>query len=113
MLRYTVDWGSISLKRSHGIMLATIVAIIVSLTLIIITLYYYNNQILHQPATAIAAGVDKFGIAEIYPTKQNGREWFVNMQDPMSDEIFNTTAKVTREIDGSWRVNAQNLPGDS
>ena len=83
MLRYTVDWGSISLKRSHGIMLATIVAIIVSLTLIIIILYYYNNQILHQPVTAIASGVDKFGIREIYPTKSGGEEWFMNMQDQL------------------------------
>jgi len=56
--------------------------------------------------------VDKFGITRIYPTEHNGREWYVNMDDPSSDGIFNTTSKLTRQIDGSWRVNAQGLPGD-
>jgi hypothetical protein len=56
--------------------------------------------------------VDKFGITKIYPTKHNGREWYLNMDDPQSDGIFNTTAKLKREIDGSWRVDASNLPRD-
>jgi nitrate/nitrite-specific signal transduction histidine kinase len=65
-------------KRRQGIILVTTVAIIVSLMSIIIIsimFYYYNNQILHQPVTAIASGVDKFGIREIYPTKSGGEEW--------------------------------------
>ncbi|HXP48479.1 MAG TPA: hypothetical protein VN922_00920, partial [Bacteroidia bacterium] len=31
------------------------------------------------------AGVDKFGIKEIYPTKTGGEEWFMNMDDPGND----------------------------
>jgi hypothetical protein len=30
-------------------------------------------------------GVDKFGIKEMYPTKKGGREWYVNMTNPRSD----------------------------
>ncbi len=30
----------------------------------------------------------KFKVREIYPTKPGGREWFINMNDPTSDDIF-------------------------
>jgi hypothetical protein len=33
-------------------------------------------------------GVDKFGVTEIYPTKPNGREWYVNMNSPLNDNNF-------------------------
>jgi hypothetical protein len=61
------------MKRSQALS-AAIVAIIVSLIFIIIIFYYYNNEILRRHAT----GVDKFGIREIYPTKPDGEEWFMN-----------------------------------
>ena len=32
--------------------------------------------------------VDKFGINEIYPTKQDGREWYVNMTNPKNDSML-------------------------
>jgi hypothetical protein len=32
--------------------------------------------------------VDKFGIKEIYPTMEDGREWYVNMANPRNDPIF-------------------------
>jgi hypothetical protein len=49
---------------------------------------------------------DKFGIREIYPTKENGREWFVNMENPKDDENFAVTfnPNLTRQEDGSWRI---------
>ena len=49
---------------------------------------------------------DKFGIREIYPTKVNGREWYVNMENPKNDESFAVTfnPNLTRQEDGSWRV---------
>jgi hypothetical protein len=31
--------------------------------------------------------INRFGIREIYPTVQRGREWFMNMKDPFEDEI--------------------------
>ena len=54
------------------------------------------------------AGYDKFGTREIYPTKEDGREWYVNMKNPMDDENFSITfgPNVTRQEDGSWRISA-------
>ena len=51
---------------------------------------------------------DKFGIREIYPTKENGREWYVNMENPKDDESFAVTfnPNFTKQQDGSWRVSA-------
>ena len=32
---------------------------------------------------------DRFGIVEIYPTKVGGREWFIDMDNPTKDGLFN------------------------
>lgn len=54
------------------------------------------------------AGYDNFGTREIYPTKEDGREWYVNMKNPMDDENFSITfgPNITRQEDGSWRISA-------
>jgi hypothetical protein len=53
--------------------------------------------------------LDKFGIKKIYPTKDGGREWFINMDDPTSDGIFDQqAAEINRNPDGSWRVGFTN-----
>ena len=65
---------------------------------------------------------DKFGIREIYPTKENGREWYMNMENPKDDENFSITfnPNLTRQADGSWRIslpvvrmNVGTLPGQT
>lgn len=50
--------------------------------------------------------VDKFGIREIYPTKQLGREWYVNMTNPKNDTMLSFTfdAPINKETDGSWQI---------
>jgi hypothetical protein len=52
---------------------------------------------------------DRFQIKQIYPTKPNGREWFIDMDDPRSDGLFFITSdkNITKQEDedGSWRVN--------
>jgi len=50
------------LKPTHEITIYTIiVTLVISLTLIIVAFYYYNIQILHQPASAvIASTLDKY-----------------------------------------------------
>ena len=56
----------------------------------------------------VPGGVDKFGIKAIYPTKQDGREWFINMNNPKGDPIFSITSNIpiTRQNDdGSWFIN--------
>jgi hypothetical protein len=52
---------------------------------------------------AHAAGEDDFGITKVYPTKEGGREWFIDMDDP-EDEIFDPRATIEKQSDGSWRV---------
>jgi hypothetical protein len=62
------------------------------------------------PNTASShAGLDKFGIKEIYPTMQGGREWYINMSNPRNDNIFSigtgfSYENITKQPDGSWRI---------
>ena len=54
--------------------------------------------------------IDKFGIAQLYPTKIGGREWYVNMEDPKDDRYFRNLANIqfAKQEDGSWRINSTN-----
>jgi hypothetical protein len=56
-----------------------------------------------SPYLGTGSGVDKFGIKEIYPTKPGGEEWFMNMQDPKSDQRNNPPV-ITKNPDGSFKV---------
>jgi len=53
---------------------------------------------------------DKFGITEIYPTKENGREWYLNMNNPLNDSLLSITFEpnITKQTDGSWRISDTN-----
>jgi hypothetical protein len=47
--------------------------------------------------------LDRFGIRMLYATKPNGREWFMNIDDPSADEIFEAKDQVIyRMPDGQW-----------
>ena len=55
--------------------------------------------------------IDKFGIKKIYPTKTGGREWYVNMNNPVNDSIFSigSDQNITKQSSGegggsSWRI---------
>lgn len=48
---------------------------------------------------------------EIYPTKQNGREWFINLDDPTADGIFDPQSKLTQQPDGSWQIKGRGGSG--
>jgi hypothetical protein len=66
-------------------------------------LYYaINNLLIPKPQV----GVDKFAIKEIYPTKKGGREWYINMDNPKADPIFNIVSNIPikRSDDGSWLI---------
>ena len=48
---------------------------------------------------------DKFGIKKIYPTRENGREWYINMENVTADKSFDTNAiSLNKEPDGSWKL---------
>ena len=54
------------------------------------------------------AGVDKFGIKELYPTKTGGEKWFMNMDEPRKDPRTGgegpPTTFVQQNDDSSWKV---------
>ena len=71
-----------------------------------------NGSLLSQPSSSSnSATNDIFGIKKIYPTMSGGREWFINMNDPRSDGVFYITSdqNITRQADGSWRINNTNV----
>jgi hypothetical protein len=82
-----------------------------TLVLFIIFILFYTRFIITPPPLPFPEGerrMDQFGTLQIYPTVQNGREWFINMQDPFDDEIvsFNSDIALDQHSDNSWRVNS-------
>jgi hypothetical protein len=82
-----------------------------TLVLFIIFILFYTRFIITPLPLPIPEGerrMDQFGTLQIYPTVQNGREWFINMQDPFDDEIvsFNSDIALDQHSDNSWRVNS-------
>jgi hypothetical protein len=87
-----------------GAIIAVIVAIILSIT---IHTYIQVGQIrLPAPPFVSPPPVAKhtFKVKEIYPTKPDGREGFINMADPEGDKLFDPASSISKEPDGSWRV---------
>jgi hypothetical protein len=75
-----------------------------------IFLTFAQNQTAQALFSNITGINDKFGITEIYPTKENGREWYLNMNNPLNDSLLSITfdPNITRQIDGSWRISDTN-----
>ena len=95
-------------------LLAIVGLIIITITTIVIYYYYYDIVVLREkqpePQKVITPeGKDKFGVDEIYPTVKNGREWFINMRDPLEDEAFSITSDVpivkSSEDGLAWSIN--------
>ncbi|MBA3977482.1 MAG: hypothetical protein H0X50_04710 [Nitrosopumilus sp.] len=76
------------------------------LVTLIIAILYYNSILVPKPQV-ISTGMDKFGVDEIYPTKDGGREWFLDMGNPKKDSRFSITNNIPIEKndDGSWFIN--------
>jgi hypothetical protein len=78
-------------------------AVVIVLTIITVILVYFYFQFSlfkqnvppSQPQQIVTPeGTDIFGVDEIYPTKENGREWFVNMKNPLEDDSFSISSDV-------------------
>jgi hypothetical protein len=54
--------------------------------------------------TVVDPNNDQFGIIKLYPTKNNGEEWFMNMDNPLGDSRFNPQNTLTKNPDGSWKM---------
>jgi hypothetical protein len=81
----------------------SVLTIFLASIVVVIILYY---SALFVPRRPIVEGKDLFGIDEIYRTKEGGREWYVDMENPFSDDLFSSTFErnITRQEDGSWRI---------
>lgn len=72
-----------------------------------------NDTVINSSSTAVNDTIsaekpsDVFGITKIYPTKNGGREWFVNMSNPINSSNFLITdgANLTKLSDDAWRIN--------
>jgi len=69
-------------------------------------LFATAQNITTQALDSKATVNDRFGIAKIYPTKENGREWYLNMNNPYNDSLLSITfnPNITRQVDGSWCI---------
>ena len=101
------------MNRKYSRILTIIITFAIIATIIIIFIYYYYPQILflppHIPITTTA--IHNFKVKEIYPTKQNGKEWFINLDDPTADGIFDPQSKLTQQPDGSWQIKGRGGSG--
>jgi hypothetical protein len=61
------------------------------------------GQVLYLP---FSVATDIFGIKKLYPTKSNGEEWYINMNNPTGDSRFNPQNTITKNPDGSWKMKA-------
>ena len=71
---------------------------------IILLFFYFNGFFIGQQEKGQPSiepqrittpeGQDQFGVNEIYPTKEGGREWFINMQNPEEDDVFSISSDV-------------------
>jgi hypothetical protein len=66
----------------------------------IVVIPFSGNALASLDGGATDAGEDRFGITQIYPTKDSGREWFVNMDDPEVG-IFDPRTGIDQQPDWS------------
>jgi hypothetical protein len=63
-----------------------------------------------QNMMAMGEGIDIFGVEMIYPTKEGGQEWYVNMLEPRSDSFFRNLENLALfNIGDSWHVSADQV----
>src|SRR5919106_122854 len=91
----------LSVYFSCAVFVISLLAVIYLSNSSVFLIYAQNHnttQMLSSNATSIH---DKFGITEIYPTKENGREWYLNMSNPYNDSLLSITFEpnITRQID--------------
>lgn len=81
-------------QKSHKYIAASLAALVL--------LSAYGNS-------AAAEEMDRFGIEKIYPTKQGGNEWFVDMNNPTGDLKNIGNVAFAKNSDGSWHVFANQI----
>jgi hypothetical protein len=101
---FNKDYSNIAadVKTKTWLVLAILAISAVSIVVVMVT--YYSA--LFIPRRPIVEGKDLFGVNEIYQTKEGGREWYIDMENPFSDDLFSSSFErnITRLEDGSWGV---------
>jgi hypothetical protein len=80
-----------------------VVVLVIAASSIAVMVYQSSFLIPRRPSVE---GKDLFGIDEIYPTKEGGREWYIDMEDPFSDDLLSSAfdRNITKQQDDSWRI---------
>jgi hypothetical protein len=72
------------MNKERRIVISVVIALI---TITSVVVYYYYVQSISSPShPSVIKHV--FKAREIYPTKQGGREWFIDMANPISDKYL-------------------------
>jgi hypothetical protein len=87
------------------------IVVIVIIFLVVLSFAFYINYIQNIPSP-VGAPRHVFKVKEIYPTKPSGREWFIDMDNPTSDGIFDPGSQINKQSDGSWQINGNLRPGN-
>jgi hypothetical protein len=88
------------------------IIIIVIFCSIIATIISYNLNIPISKPSIHVSTIDRFGIKKIYPTKQDGREWYMNTNNIKQDPIFSVTSNIPikkSSDDRSWFINNSSI----
>jgi hypothetical protein len=84
------------MNKNSWIVIGVVIALLVAVSIVF---YYHYFKI--SPLSVVR---HIFKVKEIYPTKPGGREWFINMDSPQSDRIFDPGSHITKQSDGSWQI---------
>ena len=100
----------LSVYFSCAVFVISLLAVIYLSNSSVLLIYAQNHNTTQMLSSNATSTHDKFGIIEIYPTKENGREWYLNMSNPYDDSLLSITFEpnITRQTDGSWRISETN-----
>jgi hypothetical protein len=93
------------MSKKYWIMITVVIFILA--TSFALLIYYFQN--IPRPT---GAPRHMLTIKEIYPTKPGGREWFIDMNNPSADSIFDPGSPIKHRADGSWEINGNLRPGN-
>ena len=74
-------------------------------------IFFNSTQREYDASTLNLRDYDIFGIEKIYPTAKNGFEWFLNIDDPMSDPYLHNYKNIEKNNDGSYNLGDRSRMG--
>jgi hypothetical protein len=90
------------MNKERWIVMCVVLIALIAIASVVVYYYYYVQNISSPSRPNVIRHI--FKAREIYPTKQGGREWFIDMANPTSDKIFDPQSAIARQPDGSWQI---------